>query len=178
MADFRTHLMLCAGTGCVSNKSLEVKEALVSEIAKQNLQDEVEVVSTGCQGFCAQGPIVVVKPDNIFYQLLDVKDVPFLVEEHFLKGRQVEKFMYNPPDNEEKIPKLDEIGFFKKQQLIALANRGLIDPEKIDEYIGRGGYKAAIKALTQMTSDRSQRSWWCRFSHWIKMEICSLFPGR
>ena len=138
MADFRTHLMLCAGTGCVSNKSLEVKEALESEIAKQNLQNEVEVVSTGCQGFCAQGPIVVVKPDNIFYQLLDVKDIPYLVEEHFLKGRQVEKFMYNPPDKEEKIPILDEIGFFKKQQLIALANRGLIDPEKIDEYIKRG----------------------------------------
>jgi len=153
MADFRTHLMLCAGTGCVSNKSLEVKEALESEIVKQNLQDEVEVVSTGCQGFCAQGPIVVVKPDNIFYQLLDVKDIPYLVEEHFLKGRQVEKFMYNPPDNKEKVPTLDEIGFFKKQQLIALANRGLIDPEKLDEYIGRGGYKAAIKALTQMSSE-------------------------
>ncbi|MBI9097132.1 MAG: NADH-quinone oxidoreductase subunit NuoF [Spirochaetaceae bacterium] len=153
MADFRTHLMLCAGTGCVSNKSLEVKEALELEIEKQNLQNEVEVVSTGCQGFCAQGPIIVVKPDNIFYQLLNVEDIPYLVEEHFLKGRQVEKFMYNPPDSKEKIPTLDEIGFFKKQQLIALANRGLIDPEKIDEYIGRGGYKAAIKALTQMSSE-------------------------
>ena len=153
MADFRTHLMLCAGTGCVSNKALEVKTALEQEILKQNLQNEVEVVSTGCQGFCAQGPIVVVKPDNIFYQLLDVKDIPYLVEEHFLKGRQVEKFMYNPPQDKVKIPKLDEIGFFKKQQLIALANRGLIDPEKIDEYIGRGGYKAAVKALTQMSSE-------------------------
>jgi len=153
MAEFRTHLMLCAGTGCVSNRALEVKTALEQEITKQNLQNEVDVVSTGCQGFCAQGPIVVVKPDNIFYQLLDVKDVPYLVEEHFLKGRQVEKFMYNPPDSKEKIPTLDEIGFFKKQKLIALANRGLIDPEKIDEYIGRGGYKAAIKALTQMSSE-------------------------
>ncbi|MDA3810034.1 MAG: NADH-quinone oxidoreductase subunit NuoF [Spirochaetaceae bacterium] len=153
MAEYRTHLMLCAGTGCVSNKALEVKNALHEEILKQNLQDEVEVVSTGCQGFCAQGPIVVVKPDNIFYQLLEVKDVPYLVEEHFLKGRQVEKFMYNPPNEEVKIPTLDEIGFFKKQKLIALANRGLIDPEKIDEYIGRDGYKAAIKALTQMTPE-------------------------
>ena len=78
MAEYRTHLMLCAGTGCVSNKALEVKNALQEEILKQNLQDEVDVVSTGCQGFCAQGPIVVVKPDNIFYQLLDVKDVPFV----------------------------------------------------------------------------------------------------
>ena len=89
MPEHRMHLMLCAGTGCVSNKSLEIKDALDKEIEKQGLEQEVMVVLTGCNGFCAQGPILVVQPGNIFYQMLTVKKVPRLVEEHFLKGRPV-----------------------------------------------------------------------------------------
>jgi len=150
---YRLHLMVCAGTACVSNRSFEIKDALEQEIKKQGLEDEVLVVTTGCNGFCERGPLLVVQPGNIFYQQLTVKDIPYLVEEHFLKGRPVEKFMYTPPEEKTPVPVLSDIDFFKKQVLIALRNRGLIDPEKIDEYIARDGYKAIAKALIEMTSE-------------------------
>ncbi len=153
MNSYRMHLLLCAGTGCVSNQSFQVKAALEQELTKHNLQDEVAVVMTGCNGFCAQGPVMTVQPDGIFYQLLTEEDIPHLVEEHFLKGRPVERLMYTPPAEEAPVPKMSEIGFFKKQRLIALRNRGLIDPEKIEEAIARGGYEALAKALTAMTSE-------------------------
>ena len=154
MGNFRFNLLVCAGTGCVSNNSLKVKTALEKEIEKHNLQEEIQVVTTGCNGFCANGPIVVVKPDDIFYQLLTEEDIPHLVEEHFLKGRPVEKLMYTPAKGEAPIPKMSDIPFFGKQRLIALANRGLIDPENIEEYIALGGYKALAKALTEMTPEQ------------------------
>ena len=150
---FRMHLMVCAGTACVSNGSFEVKEALEKEIKKQGLEEEVLVVTTGCNGFCERGPLLVVQPENIFYQQLKLKDIPHLVEEHFLKGRPVEKLMYSPPEEKTPIPILSDIDFFRKQVLIALQNRGLIDPEKIDEYIARNGYQALSKALTEMTPE-------------------------
>jgi len=150
---YRLHLMVCGGTACVSNHAFDVKEALDSELKKQGLENEVLVVTTGCNGFCEAGPLLVVKPDDIFYNHLTVEDIPHLVEEHFLKGRPVKKLMYTPPAEEAPIPNLSDIGFFKKQILIALRNRGLIDPEKIDDYIGRDGYKALGKALTEMTPE-------------------------
>ena len=153
MAEYRMHLMVCAGTGCVSNKSLQVKDALEKTLAENELQDEIQIVITGCNGFCAQGPIIVVQPDGIFYQLVSEEDIPRLVEEHFLKGRPVEDLMYTPPDEELPVPKMSDIGFFRKQQLIALSNRGLINPDEIDEYIAQDGYKALAKALTEMTPD-------------------------
>jgi (2Fe-2S) ferredoxin len=148
--NYRMHLMLCAGTGCVSGGSYKIKEALERELAKHKLTDEVTVVMTGCNGFCAQGPVMVVQPDEIFYQRLSEKDIPHLVEEHMLKGRPVEKLMFTPPDKKSVVPKMSEIGFFKKQRLVALRNRGLIDPEVIEEYIARDGYKALAKVLTEM----------------------------
>lgn len=150
---YRTHLMICAGTGCVSNRSLRVKDALEREIQKASLEHEVLLVTTGCNGFCAQGPIMVVQPEGIFYQMLTEEDIPHLVEEHLLKGRPVEKLMYTPPMGERPIPKMSDLGFFSKQRLIALRNRGLIDPEEIDEYIARDGYRALARALTSMTSE-------------------------
>jgi NADH:ubiquinone oxidoreductase subunit F (NADH-binding)/(2Fe-2S) ferredoxin len=144
------HLMLCAGTGCVSSGSYRIKDALESELARHNLRNEVAIVMTGCNGFCAQGPVMVVMPDEIFYQRLSEKDVPHLVEEHMLKGRPVEKLMYTPPAERTAVPKMSEIGFFGKQRLLALRNRGLIDPEQIDEYIARDGYKALAKVLSEM----------------------------
>jgi NADH-quinone oxidoreductase subunit F len=153
MKSHRIQLMVCAGTGCVSNHSFDIKEALEKEIIKRNLQNEAEVVMTGCNGFCGAGPILVVQPDGIFYQLLKVQDIPFLVEEHLLKGRPVKKFMYVPPVEKTPLPKMSEIPFFANQTLIALRNRGLIDPEKIDDYIARGGYKALAKAISEMTPD-------------------------
>jgi len=154
MKPARTHIMLCAGTGCVSNGSFKIKEALEKEINKHDLQDEVAVVMTGCNGFCAQGPIAVVKPDDVFYQLLAEDDIAYLVEEHFLKGRPVPRLMYTPPAEESPVPTMSDIGFFSKQRLIALRNRGMIDPEQIDEYIARDGYTALAKALTKMTPEQ------------------------
>ena len=151
MKQYRAHLLVCAGTGCVSSGSFKIKEALEKEIAKRRLQDEVQVVATGCNGFCERGPIVMVQPDGIFYQLLKVEDVSRLVEEHLLKGRPVKKLMYVPPAETAPVPKMKDIEFFKHQRLVVLRNRGRIDPEKIDEYIAFDGYEALGKALTEMT---------------------------
>jgi NADP-reducing hydrogenase subunit HndC len=154
---YRMHLMLCAGTGCVSGGSYKIKDALERELAKHRLTDEVAVVMTGCNGFCAQGPVMVVQPDEIFYQRLSEKDVPYLVEEHMLKGRPVERLMYTRPVEKSIVPKMSEIGFFQKQRLLALRNRGLIDPEVIEEYIARDGYKALAKVLTEMEPEEVVR---------------------
>jgi NADH:ubiquinone oxidoreductase subunit F (NADH-binding)/(2Fe-2S) ferredoxin len=154
MADYRMSLLVCAGTGCVSNKAFSIRDLLVAEVGKRSLQDEVQVVTTGCNGFCANGPIVVVKPEGVFYQMLKAEDIPLLVEEHCLKGRPVERLMYVPAEGKPAIPTMREIPFFAKQQLIALANRGLIDPENIEEYIGMGGYQALAKTLTAMSPEQ------------------------
>ena len=146
--------MICAGTGCVANGSLKVKDALETEFIKRNLQNEVKIVLTGCNGFCAKGPVMVVYPEDIFYQLVKPEDVPHLVEEHFIKGRPVQKFLYTPPTEKKTIPVMNEIPFFKHQVLRALRNRSLIDAEKIEEYIARDGYMAAAKALTEMTPEQ------------------------
>ena len=149
----RTNAMICTCTNCVSNGALRVKDALEEEIRKHELQDDVRIVPTGASGLCVKGPILIVQPDGIFYQLLTEKDVPNLVEEHFLKGRPVEALMYVLPVEERTIPKIGDIPFFKNQRLIALRNRGVIDPDKIDEYIARDGYRALAKALTGMTPE-------------------------
>jgi len=149
----RTNAMICTCTNCVSNGALRVKDALEEEIRKHELQDDVEIVPTGASGLCVKGPILLVQPDGIFYQLLTEKDVPNLVEEHFLKGRPVEALMYVLPTEERTIPKIGDIPFFKNQRLIALRNRGVIDPDKIEEYIARDGYRALAKAVTTMTPE-------------------------
>ena len=153
MADYRMSLLVCTGTGCVSNKSFNIRDALVEEVSKQGMAEEVQVVPTGCNGFCANGPIVVVKPDDVFYQFLKLEDVPLLVSEHCVKGRPVERLMYTPSKETPVIPRMQDIPFFAKQRLIALANRGLIDPENIEEYIARSGYQGLAKALTEMTPE-------------------------
>jgi NADH:ubiquinone oxidoreductase subunit F (NADH-binding)/(2Fe-2S) ferredoxin/Pyruvate/2-oxoacid:ferredoxin oxidoreductase delta subunit len=150
---YRAHLLVCAGTGCVSCGSFQIKAALEQEIARRKLQDEVLIIATGCNGFCERGPILMVQPDGVFYQRLKVEDIPFLVEEHLLKGRPVKKLMYVPPAEREPVPKMKDIDFFKLQRLIVLRNRGRIDPEKVDEYIAYDGYAALAKALTEMTPE-------------------------
>ncbi len=151
---FRTYLMVCAGTGCVANQSMKIKDKLEAEIKKQGLQNEVAVVTTGCNGFCAVGPLMVVQPDGIFYQLLKESDIPYLVEEHLLKGRPVKELLYTPPKEKTPVPKMSDIPFFADQTLIVLRNRGLINPENIDEAISRGAYEALAKVLTSMTPDQ------------------------
>ncbi|MDP3298418.1 MAG: NADH-quinone oxidoreductase subunit NuoF [Thermodesulfovibrionia bacterium] len=149
----RINLMVCAGTGCVSAGSLEIKKVIETEINKRGLEKEVGIVLTGCNGLCAGGPVIAVYPEEIFYQKLKPEDIPHLVEEHFLKGRPVQRLMYKMPEKRKAIPVMSEIPFFKYQVLRVLRNKGLIDPEKIEEYIARDGYQGAAKALTEMTSE-------------------------
>ncbi len=153
MSTYRTEILLCGGTGCRASGSEEVKAALKEQIEKQGLQQEVRIVETGCNGFCAQGPVAVVQPEGIFYQKLDADDIPYLVEEHFLKGRPVEKYFYKEQAGAETIPVMGDIPFYSRQELIVLKNRGALDPEKIDEYIARDGYLGAGKALLEMTPE-------------------------
>ncbi len=153
MSNYRLHLMLCSGTACQASGSKRVKKALEEELKKRGLDKEIVIVETGCNGFCAQGPVMVVQPEGIFYQKLTPEDIPLLVEEHFLKGRPVKRLFYKKPAPAETIPYLKEISFFSEQMLIVLKNRGLIDPENIDEYIARDGYMAAAKALLEMAPE-------------------------
>jgi NADH:ubiquinone oxidoreductase subunit F (NADH-binding)/(2Fe-2S) ferredoxin len=145
--------MICAGTGCVASGSLKVRDALQGELAKRNLQKEVNIVTTGCNGFCAKGPVMVVYPEEIFYQQVKPEDIPLLVEEHFMNGRPVEKFLHKPSASKEAVPSMNKIPFFKHQVLRVLRNRSQIDPENIEHYRARDGYRAAAKALTEMTPE-------------------------
>ena len=154
MEKYRTHLLLCGGTGCHASGSQEVREALEKELARHGLDREIRLIETGCNGFCAQGPVMVVQPEGIFYQRLRRKDIPYLVEEHFLKGRPVKKLFYKEPASSETVPELSNIPFYAKQKLIVLKNRGVIDPESIDEYIARDGYLGASKALLEMSPEK------------------------
>ncbi len=145
--------MLCTGTGCVAGGAFQLKERLDQEITSQGLGDRVSVVGTGCNGFCGQGPLMVVAPDSTFYGWLKPDDVPRLVKEHLLDGKPVETLMYSSPDTGQPIASLADIPFFSKQQLIVLRNKGVIDPERIEDYLARNGYAALQKALSTMTND-------------------------
>lgn len=147
----RIELMVCTGTGCYAGGAFQIIDELNKELESFGLKDEVSVIATGCNGFCGQGPLMVVIPDNIFYGWIEKKDIHHLVEEHFLKGRPVKRLMFKPPDEKEPLPLLSDIPFFKKQLLVVLRNKGIIDPEKIADYIARDGYLALEKVLTSMT---------------------------
>ncbi len=156
----RAHVLCCGGTGCTSSGSPKIQETFASEIQKQGLSDEVKVVQTGCFGLCALGPVVIVYPDGTFYSHVTVEDVPEIVEEHLLKGRVVERLVYNDVADGTAQPELGEVhaslsdtNFYKSQHRLALRNCGVINPENIDEYIAMDGYRALGKALTEMTPD-------------------------
>lgn len=147
---YRSHVLICTGTGCVSSGAGKLKDKLAAELEERGLQREIKVVDTGCHGFCEKGPIVIVYPEGVFYCQVTEDDVSEIVEEHLLKGRIVERLLYKEPLTEESIPGYSEIDFYRKQQRIALANCGRINPESIHEYIAVGGYEALGKALTEM----------------------------
>jgi len=149
MAIYRSHVLVCGGTGCSSSDSPKIIEKMNEEIAKAGLDKEVKVIQTGCFGLCAIGPIMVIYPEGSFYSHVKVEDVPEIVNEHLLKGRLVQRLLYKEPDAEVETS-LDKVGFYKKQKRIALRNCGVIDPEKIDEYIAFDGYKALGTCLTEM----------------------------
>ncbi|MBP5291813.1 MAG: NADH-quinone oxidoreductase subunit NuoF [Lachnospiraceae bacterium] len=149
---YRSTVLVCGGTGCTSSGSTQVMDNLKEEIKKHGLDEEVEVVQTGCHGLCALGPIVIVYPDATYYANVQPEDAAEIVAEHLLKGRPVERLVYREEEKKE-LKTLNDTAFYKKQMRIALRNCGVIDPEKIDEYIGRGGYQALGKVLTEMTPE-------------------------
>lgn len=149
----KTYLLVCGGTGCHATGSIAVMDALQKELEEKNLTENFKVVETGCNGFCALGPLMVVQPGDIFYQKLKVDDIPKLVEEHFVNGKPVEKFFYKDPVSKKRIAVQTEIAFFAHQMPRALRNKGLIDPEQINDYIGRDGYLGVAKALFDMTPE-------------------------
>lgn len=150
---YRSHVLICGGTGCTSSGSAAIEKALVSEIEKNGLKEEVQVVKTGCFGLCALGPIMIVYPEGTFYSMVKVEDIPEIVEEHLLKGRIVTRLVYQETVTDNGIKSLQDTAFYKKQNRVALRNCGVINPENIDEYIGEGGYQALAKVLTEMTPD-------------------------
>ena len=150
---YRSHVLVCGGTGCTSSHSGELIEALEKNIKEKGLEEEIKVVRTGCFGLCALGPIMIVYPEGCFYSEVKVDDIPEIVEEHLLKGRIVKRLLYQETVTEEAVKPLNETNFYKKQHRVALRNCGVIDPENIEEYIAYDGYAALAKALTEMTPE-------------------------
>jgi NADP-reducing hydrogenase subunit HndC len=151
MTDYRMHILICGGTGCKASESNEIREKLNYFISEFDLEDEIQVVFTGCFGFCEKGPIVKILPDNTFYTEVKPSDAEDIVKEHIIKGRPVQRLLYKNPKNDNKVTSSANIDFYKKQIRIALRNCGFINPENIEEYIGRDGYQALGKCLTELT---------------------------
>ena len=149
---FRSHVLVCGGTGCHSNRSAEIIKQFNRQIQACGLEKDVQVVQTGCFGLCAAGPVVIIYPEGAFYSHVKIEDVEELVSEHLVKGRIVERLLHKDEEDEpNRLKALSETNFYKKQTRVALRNCGVINPENIDEYIAYDGYQALIKALTEMT---------------------------
>ncbi len=151
---YRSHVLVCGGTGCTSSGSLKIIESLQTEIQNNGLKEEVAVVQTGCHGLCALGPIIIIYPEATFYAMVKEEDIPEIVSEHLLKGRIVTRLLYKEMVTEDGLKSLNDTDFYKKQHRIALRNCGVINPENIDEYIGTGGYEALGKVLTEYSPDQ------------------------
>ena len=149
---YRSHVLVCGGTGCSSSNSQQIIDAMEKEIAEAGLSDEVKVVKTGCFGLCALGPIMIIYPEGSFYSEVKPSDVHEIVQEHLLKGRIVKRLLYQETVQEDNsVKSLNETNFYAKQHRVALRNCGVINPENIDEYIAVDGYQALGKVLTEMT---------------------------
>ncbi len=146
----RSHILVCGGTGCTSGKSHDIMKAFESEIKAVGLENEVKAIMTGCFGLCALGPIVVVYPEGAFYSQVKPEDAKEIIDEHILKGRIVKRLLYTETVAADGIKSLNDTNFYKKQKRVALRNCGVINPEDIEEYIGRDGYSALGKVLTEM----------------------------
>ncbi len=144
---YEKHILICAGTGCISSGTLDVRDALQRELEKHNLTDKVRIILSGCHGFCEKGPLFIVYPEDVFYVEVTPDDMPELVEEHLIKGNTIERLLYKDPTTDEYIYNHEDILFYKKQKRLTLRNCGVIDPENIDEYIMRGGYRGLKNAL-------------------------------
>jgi NADH-quinone oxidoreductase subunit F len=149
----RARLAICAGTGCQAYGVNRVIQALEEELEQRGLSDQVEVLSTGCPGFCERGPLVVVKPQGIFYQRVKIGDVPEIVEETLVQGEVIERLLYEDPTTGQKIVHEADVPFYKLQQREILWINGLLDPTRIEDYIALGGYGALLKALFEETPE-------------------------
>ncbi|HUX97823.1 MAG TPA: NADH-quinone oxidoreductase subunit NuoF [Bacteroidales bacterium] len=154
MSKYSMHLLVCGGTSCHAEDSDAIVCNLRDELEARELMDKVQVIKTGCFGFCAKGPIVKIMPDNTVYVKVKPEDVQAIVEEHVVKGRKVTRLLYKDPSTNETVPDSEHMDFYKKQIRIALRNCGFINPENIDEYIARDGYMALGKVLNEMTPDQ------------------------
>jgi len=155
MAKYKSHLLICGGTGCKASASDAIESNLNKELVEKGLEEEVQVVMTGCFGFCEKGPIVKVLPDNTFYTQVKPEDAGEIIAEHVVKGRKVERLLYTDPETKKDISDSKHMGFYKKQLRIALRNCGFINPESIDESIARDGYAALAKVLGEMTPEEA-----------------------
>lgn len=155
MSQYKMHLLVCAGTGCHSTESDLVYEILRDEIERKGLSKEVQIIRTGCFGFCEKGPIVKILPDNTFYTQVKPSDAKEIIDEHLIKGRSVHRLLYVDPETMEHVLDSKHMGFYKKQLRIALRNCGTIDPENIDESIGRDAYQALGKVLTEYSPQQT-----------------------
>jgi len=153
MSDYNMQILICGGTGCKASESEEIRNVFNDLLGEYLLEDEVQVVTTGCFGFCEKGPIIKVLPDNTFYVHVTPADVDEIIREHLVKGRQVERLLYRDPHSHEVIHDSKGMDFYKKQIRIALRNCGFIDPENIEEYIARDGYLALGRCLSEMTPE-------------------------
>ena len=152
----RSHVLICGGTGCTSSGSITLRDRLAEELKAKGLEDEIKIVMTGCFGLCALGPIMIVYPEGTFYSRVTAEDIPEIVDEHLVKGRIVDRLVYNDSDakGDDKVAaSLSDTMFYKKQHRVALRNCGVINPEDIEEYIAMDGYFALNKVLTEMTPD-------------------------
>ena len=152
----RSHVLICGGTGCTSSGSAAVHEKFEQELKANGLENEIKLVQTGCFGLCALGPVVIVYPEGTFYSRVTADDIPEIVSEHLLKGRPVQRLVYDETDGaktDDQPVALSDTSFYKKQKRVALRNCGVIDPENIEEYIGTGGYQGLGKVLTEMTPE-------------------------
>ncbi|MBS4538177.1 SLBB domain-containing protein [Clostridium sp. D2Q-11] len=153
MVRTRTNIMVCGGTGCLASEGEKVAKNLELIIKARGYAEEAKVIQTGCFGFCEQGPIVKIEPDNVFYVRVGPKDAKDIVDEHIVKGRKVERLLFKDPKEDKKVDKQEDMSFYKKQLRVALRNCGLINPEDIYEYIAMGGYEALGKSLTESSRD-------------------------
>lgn len=186
MPNYKMSLLCCGGTGCRASESVRIVERLREEIAAAGMDNDVQVVVTGCFGFCEQGPIVKVIPDNTFYTNVKPEDAEEIVKEHVVKGRKVTRLLYEDPDTQKHISDSKHMGFYQKQLRIALRNCGFINPENIDEYIARDGYEALAKVLqgTPQEATETVKKSGLRgrggggFPTGLKWEIASKSPGK
>jgi len=153
MADYKMHVLVCGGTGCKSSESEVIRNNFQKYVNEHGLSNEVQIVTTGCFGFCEKGPIVKILPDNTFYTRVTPKDVWEITEEHLVKGRKVKHLLYKDPKSEHLVSDAKGMDFYKKQIRIALRNCGFINPENIEEYIARDGYAALGSCLSEKTPE-------------------------